>query len=91
MSGVWTGAKPMAWARKSTTGKLTQIREINEGKTYNTKEDSVADFSIKLQQNPTGPYNHGGHRPSSLIWLETKNKFLAHFYTTNAKMNFGKW
>jgi hypothetical protein len=75
----------MAWARKSTTGNQLRSGKSMREKTYNTKQDPEADFSFKLKQNP---YNYGGHRPPSLIWLETKNGFLAHFYSRNAKWNW---
>jgi hypothetical protein len=48
-------------------------------KTYNTKQDPEAEFSIKLEQNP---YNYGGHRPPPSFDWKLK---LAHFYSRNAK------
>jgi hypothetical protein len=51
------------------------------GSSEDKKEKSTI-FSLKLNKNP---YNHGGHHPPSLISLETKNVFLTHFYSRNAK------
>jgi hypothetical protein len=46
-------------------------------------------FQLKSQQSLH--VIHRGHRPPSLIWLETKNWILSHFYPRKLKNKIGKW
>jgi hypothetical protein len=34
-------------------------------------------------------YNHGGHRPPSLIFIENKIYHMTHFYSKKLKMKLG--
>jgi hypothetical protein len=66
---------------KTATKKHSDVRRAHEGK-WTTHSNSKTDFFIAIQTS----LQSIGHRPSSLIWLKTKNVFLIHFYTRNVKI-----
>jgi hypothetical protein len=71
---------------ESKTGNNSDLAKSKRENEQGTQDQKNQFF----QCNPSKVYmTHGGHRPPSLIFDWNKNKVLAHFYTTNVKMNLG--